>query len=116
MGLAFTVTTPVPKFEITAESQLPLVLTLERATVPPLLVMVIVPCCVLVDPAGAVIVSGFGFAARPDVPPLPTVRLTVIDRLPFGVTTITVPVSLPLLDVRLDGVTVICTLVPRFVA
>jgi hypothetical protein len=66
------------------------------------------------DPAGALSVSGLGLADRPDVPPLPTVRLTVTDREPFGVFTVTVPMSLPLLDVRLDGNTVICTLVLRF--
>jgi len=67
-------------------------------------------------PVATVKVSGFGLAARPVVPPPPTVRFTVIDRLPFGVTTVTVPVSLPLPDVRFVGVTLICTLVPRFVA
>jgi hypothetical protein len=67
-------------------------------------------------PVATVNVSGFGLADKPVVPPLPTVRLTVTGRLPFGVLIVTVPVSLPVLDVRFAGDTVICTLVPRFVA
>jgi hypothetical protein len=70
----------------------------------------------LVDPAVAVSVSGFGFAASPEDVPFPTVRLTWMFRLPFGVITVTVPVSLAELDVRLVGKTVICILVPKFVA
>jgi hypothetical protein len=100
-------------FEINADRKLcPLVtLTFESAIGEPLLVMLTVPC-VLVDPIDAVSVSGFGLATRPDVPPLPTVRVTVKEKLPFTVATLTVPVSLPLPKVRLVGVTVTKTLDP----
>ena len=108
--MVVTVTTPL--FEINALSQLcPLVETFDIAIGEPLLVMLTV-CDVEVDPSEVLIVRGFGLATRPELPPLPTVRLTVIARLPFGVDTVTVPESLPFPNVRFVGVTVISTLVP----
>ena len=55
-----------------------------------MLVMLTV-CCVLDDPSETVIVSGFGLATRPEVPPVPTLKLTGKFNDPTEVVTKTVP-------------------------
>jgi hypothetical protein len=68
-------------------------------------------CVTLADPNGTLMVSGFGLATRPELLPVPTLRVTWKLNDPTDVLTVTVPKYVP--DTKPKAFAVTVTLLPE---